>query len=54
MKTSNIYEIAEHLLKISIPNTYVWLLGFYWFFHLWMNLLAELTRFGDRLFYRDW
>ena len=23
-------------------------------FHLWLNILAELTRFGDRLFYRDW
>ena len=45
---------VEALLKIAIPNTYVWLLGFYWFFHLWLNLLAELTRFGDRLFYKDW
>jgi len=44
----------ERLLRLSIPNTYVWLLGFYWFFHLWLNLLAELTRFGDRLFYKDW
>ena len=30
------------------------LLGFYWFFHLWLGLAAELTRFGDRMFYRDW
>ena len=32
----------------------MWLLGFYLFFHLWLNMLAEITRFGDRLFYRDW
>jgi len=44
----------ERLLLLSIPNTYVWLLGFYWFFHLWLNLCAELTRFGDRLFYKEW
>ena len=37
---------------IGIP--YAWLLMFYLFFHLWLNLLAELTRFGDRLFYKDW
>lgn len=47
-------RIAEVVLKISIPNTYSWLLMFYLFFHLWLNLLAELTRFGDRLFYKDW
>ena len=46
--------IIERILKLSIPNTYVWLLVFYFYFHLWLNLLAELTCFGDRMFYRDW
>ena len=46
--------IFQRILSLSIPNTYVWLLGFYLYFHLWLNLLAELTRFGDRMFYRDW
>jgi diacylglycerol O-acyltransferase-1 len=32
----------------------VWLIGFYAFFHSYMNVLAELLRFGDREFYRDW
>jgi diacylglycerol O-acyltransferase-1 len=54
MHTLNVVEVAERLLKLSIPNTYVWLLGFYFYFHLWLNLFAELTRFGDRLFYKDW
>nr|GEU60264.1 diacylglycerol acyltransferase 1 [Tanacetum cinerariifolium] len=27
---------------------------FYCFFHLWLNILAELLRFGDREFYKDW
>jgi len=54
MKNHNIIEIGLKLLKLSIPSTYVWLLSFYLFFHLWLNLLAEITRFGDRVFYKDW
>ena len=27
---------------------------FYAFFHCALYLLAELTRFGDRQFYKDW
>ena len=46
--------LMEKLLKLSIPNTYAWLLMFYFYFHLWLNFLAEITRFGDRLFYKDW
>jgi len=54
MRTMNILQVLERLLKLSIPNTYVWLLGFYFYFHLFLNFLAEITRFGDRLFYKDW
>lgn len=45
-------QILEKILILSIPNTYIWLLGFYFYFHLYLNLFAELTRFGDRVFYR--
>ncbi|CAM9143530.1 unnamed protein product [Chrysoparadoxa australica] len=44
----------EHLLAIMVPVTYTWLLLFYTYFHLLLNLLAELLRFGDRVFYKDW
>jgi len=54
MEERDVLMIIERLLKLSIPNTYVWLLGFYFFFHLWLNFLAEITRFGDRLFYKEW
>jgi len=47
-------RVFEHLLKMAIPSTYIWLLGFYVFFHLYLNLLAEVLRFGDREFYKDW
>mmetsp|Transcript_16951 Transcript_16951/g.30756 ORF Transcript_16951/g.30756 Transcript_16951/m.30756 type:complete len:763 (+) Transcript_16951:210-2498(+) len=48
------HVIGDYLLKLSITSTYIWLLGFYGFFHCFLNLTAELLRFGDRVFYRDW
>lgn len=39
---------------MGIPNLYLWLLMFYTLFHCMLNLSAELTRFGDRQFYKDW
>ncbi|KAF4675033.1 Diacylglycerol O-acyltransferase 1 [Perkinsus chesapeaki] len=46
--------IAERVLKLAVPNLYCWLLMFFTLFHVWMNILAEITRFGDREFYLDW
>jgi diacylglycerol O-acyltransferase-1 len=46
--------IANYILKLAIASTYIWLLVFYAFFHVFLNLMAELSRFGDRLFYKDW
>lgn len=42
------------MIRLSIPNLYVWLLMFIGLFHHWCNILAEITRFGDREFYLDW
>ncbi|KAJ0977461.1 hypothetical protein J5N97_012935 [Dioscorea zingiberensis] len=53
LKGDFIYAI-ERVLKLSIPTLYVWLCMFYCLFHLWLNILAELLRFGDREFYKDW
>jgi len=42
-------------LRLALPCTVAWLLSVgYGVFHLYTNLLAELTRFGDRAFYREW
>nr|VZH92216.1 unnamed protein product [Spirometra erinaceieuropaei] len=46
--------VIEHLLNIAIPNHILWLLGFYALFHSYLNVVAELMRFGDRRFYEDW
>jgi diacylglycerol O-acyltransferase-1 len=44
----SIHIIAEYLLKLAMASTYVWLLVFYGFFHVFLNLLAEIMKFGDR------
>jgi diacylglycerol O-acyltransferase 1 len=46
--------MAEYGLRLSLANTYCWLLVFYGYFHVYLNLSAELLRFGDRVFYKDW
>ncbi|XP_026399777.1 diacylglycerol O-acyltransferase 1-2-like [Papaver somniferum] len=53
LKGDLLYAI-ERVLKLSVPTLYVWLCMFYCFFHLWFNILAEVLRFGDREFYKDW
>ncbi|XGW07157.1 hypothetical protein V3C99_017008 [Haemonchus contortus] len=43
----------ERLLKLAIPNVIIWLIGFYTLFHAMLNFMAEVLRFADREFYRD-
>mmetsp|Transcript_5660 Transcript_5660/g.14348 ORF Transcript_5660/g.14348 Transcript_5660/m.14348 type:complete len:462 (-) Transcript_5660:55-1440(-) len=50
----NLPMIVEGLLKISVPNFIVWILGFYSIFHLYLNIIAEFMKYGDRQFYKDW
>eukprot|EP01125_Pyxidicula_operculata_P011968 TRINITY_DN3921_c0_g2_i2.p1 TRINITY_DN3921_c0_g2~~TRINITY_DN3921_c0_g2_i2.p1 ORF type:complete len:434 (-),score=42.01 TRINITY_DN3921_c0_g2_i2:92-1393(-) len=47
-------KLLERLLKTSVPNLYVWLLGFYVFFEVYLNILSDLTKFGDTKFFGDW
>ncbi|XP_006830840.1 PREDICTED: diacylglycerol O-acyltransferase 1 [Chrysochloris asiatica] len=47
-------RIIERLLKLAVPNHLIWLIFFYWLFHSCLNVVAELMKFGDREFYRDW
>ncbi|XP_075796589.1 diacylglycerol O-acyltransferase 1 isoform X6 [Pelodiscus sinensis] len=46
--------LTEYILKLAVPNHFIWLIFFYWYFHSCLNCLAELLRFGDRQFYLDW
>jgi diacylglycerol O-acyltransferase-1 len=49
-----VHVLGDYLLRLSIASTYIWLLGFFGFFHCFMNITAELLRFGDRVFFKDW
>lgn len=42
----------ERVLKLSLPTLYFWLAMFYVLFHLWLNILGELTTFADREYYK--
>lgn len=50
----DISRMLERLLKLAVPNHFIWLIFFYWYFHSCMNIVAEILRFADREFYRDW
>ncbi|XP_056336127.1 diacylglycerol O-acyltransferase 1a [Danio aesculapii] len=47
-------RMVERMLKLAVPNHFIWLIFFYWYFHSSMNFVAEIMQFGDREFYRDW
>ncbi|KNC51216.1 diacylglycerol O-acyltransferase 1 [Thecamonas trahens ATCC 50062] len=54
LQAHNYIKVAERLLKIAVPNFLIWILGFYTYFHVYLNIWAEVTAFGDRVFYKDW
>ncbi|XP_055385783.1 sterol O-acyltransferase 1 [Condylostylus longicornis] len=39
---------------MMMPGLITMLTGFYCILHAWMNIGAEIMRFADRMFYRDW
>ena len=54
IESRNIMGILERLAKLAIPNVITWILMFYANFHCWLNFIAEITRYGDRVFYKEW
>jgi diacylglycerol O-acyltransferase 1 len=52
LRTSNWAHMLERVLKLSLPTLYGWIIMFYCLFHVWLNILAEVTYFGDREFYK--
>ncbi|XP_063284547.1 sterol O-acyltransferase 2-like [Pelobates fuscus] len=38
----------------TLPGTFVLLISFFAFLHCWLNAFAEMLRFADRMFYKDW
>nr|XP_057929129.1 sterol O-acyltransferase 1 [Doryrhamphus excisus] len=37
-----------------LPGVLILFLGFFAFLHCWLNAFAEMLRFADRMFYKDW
>ncbi|KIZ06773.1 diacylglycerol acyltransferase [Monoraphidium neglectum] len=48
------WHFCERVLGLALPNLYVWLLTFVIVFHVWLNIMGEITRFADRCFYKAW
>ncbi|XP_022097517.1 diacylglycerol O-acyltransferase 1-like [Acanthaster planci] len=47
-------RMVERILKLAVSIFLIWLMFFYFYFHSFLNIIAELLRFADREFYRDW
>ncbi|KOC62330.1 Sterol O-acyltransferase 1, partial [Habropoda laboriosa] len=43
-----------NILSSMLPGILLFLCGFYLLLHCWMNAFAELLRFSDKMFYKDW
>lgn len=42
------------ILSCHLPGTLLLLLIFYGLLHCWLNAFAEMLKFADRMFYKDW
>ncbi|KAK0175272.1 hypothetical protein PV327_009034 [Microctonus hyperodae] len=50
----NLQKFILRYFNTVLPGSIIFICGFYGLLHTWMNACAELLRFGDRLFYKDW
>ncbi|XP_076670115.1 sterol O-acyltransferase 1 [Andrena cerasifolii] len=46
--------LALNILDSIMPGILLFVCGFYLLLHSWMNAFAELLRFADKMFYKDW
>jgi sterol O-acyltransferase len=50
----NVRTLTMLTFSSMVPGIMVLILGFFSVLHSWMNAFAEMMRFADREFYRDW
>ncbi|KAG9491780.1 hypothetical protein GDO78_000338 [Eleutherodactylus coqui] len=50
----NTKTLVLSIFHSILPGTLVLLASFFGFLHCWMNAFAEMLRFADRMFYKDW
>jgi len=51
---SNYLLAIKYFLQLAAPMSICWLLGFYYIFHVFLNILGEIFYFADWNFYEDW
>eukprot|EP00794_Sanderia_malayensis_P003358 gene3358-3847_t len=50
----NLRKLLLATFSCMLPGTLVLILAFFSILHSWLNAFAEMLRFADRMFYRDW
>lgn len=50
----NRFCITDEFMQLVISMSVAWIVGFYGFFHCYLNIIAEMTLYKDRTFYNDW
>ncbi|XP_029473973.1 sterol O-acyltransferase 1 isoform X2 [Rhinatrema bivittatum] len=50
----NLRVLVLCIFNSILPGVLVLLLAFFAFLHCWLNAFAEMLRFADRMFYKDW
>ncbi|EDO49468.1 predicted protein, partial [Nematostella vectensis] len=53
-EAGNFKNLILSAFSCMLPGTMVLVLGFFAILHSWLNAFAEMTRFADRMFYKDW
>ncbi|XP_033007189.1 sterol O-acyltransferase 1-like isoform X1 [Lacerta agilis] len=50
----NVRELVVCIFNTILPSTLVTLFLYFLLLHWWQNAFAEMLRFADRMFYKDW
>lgn len=50
----NTKNLVLSIFHATLPGIFVLLISFFALLHCWMNAFAEMLRFADRMFYKDW
>uniref|UniRef100_A0A8D0EEM9 O-acyltransferase n=1 Tax=Salvator merianae TaxID=96440 RepID=A0A8D0EEM9_SALMN len=50
----NVRGLVLCIFNSILPGVLILFLGFFALLHCWLNAFAEMLRFGDRMFYKDW
>lgn len=52
--TASLMPRIELIVRLGTTSLLIWILADYLFFHDLLNLMADITKFGDRQFYGQW